>query len=100
MKIIRKSRKIKSRYIGSVSDLISTGDVYGISPALVCLKYIVELNGKKAPYYCNPPKVYSDEVPLPTYLFFTNRSAYFLEKECIEIAGLWHKISLNNLKFI
>lgn len=75
MKIIRKSRRIKSRYVGCVGDYFSVN-------------------------YFQVPRVYDDEVTQPDYSFLIKRSAYFLEKNCIEQAIVWHDLALKILKLI
>lgn len=93
MKIVRKSRKIKSRHIGLVNH-IDNNDIYGRSPALEYMKLKV--------YFCDV-RVYSDEIPLPDYQFLTNRSSYFLEKNdylADFTSGMWHGMAMSKLKQI
>lgn len=93
MKIVRKSRKIKSRYIGFVYDeFYLPARNKTVEEKIDNIIIINALTGIGF-------RIYSDEVPLPDYLFLTRRSSYFLEKQSTWLAGLWHGLSLNKLKF-
>jgi len=78
MKIIRKSRKIKSKYIGYCGSFLSCG------------LYIPD----------EPVRVFGDEIHLPDYNFLTRRSSYFLEKKTVFasiVSTVWHNLSLKSL---
>lgn len=77
MKIIRKSRSVKSKYVGITGEGWWRGGEGDIAK-----------------------RVYSDEIPLPDYSFLTFRSSYFLEKQdpiSSAVSAAWHKLSLNHL---
>lgn len=57
MKIVRRCRKIKSRFVGIASDFIIDKDILDKSY-----------------------RVYGDEIPLPDYDFCMERSRYMFEK--------------------
>ncbi len=53
--------------------------------------------------YFTEKRIYSDEIPLPGYEFFTNRSSYFLEKKdylASFTSTMWHGKAIELLKKI
>lgn len=87
MKIVRKSRSLKSRYVGSVDD-VDRG-LWGRSPGLdVLIRY-----RRIMPYYELAWKVYSDEIGLPSAEFCLKRAKVFLDKDFLVQAKAWMKLA-------